>query len=151
MKQPLSRVTGTLFLALTALLLFAPAVQAQRRGAFVGGHYGPRFYGGYARGWWPGWYGPGWYGPGWYGAGWWGPGYYAPANAGRVKLQTADKDASVYIDGGYAGLAHKLKKFSLRAGTHRIELRDEQGKTFFQQRVTVIPGRTLELHADRPA
>ena len=41
------------------------------------------------------------YGPGWYG--WWGPGYYYGPPAGKVKIVTPDKNASVYVDGGYVG------------------------------------------------
>ncbi len=57
---------------------------------------------------------------------------YVPAPyAGDVKLQTDMKDASVYVDGGYAGKANKLKRFSLQPGTHDIDLRDSEGRTLF--------------------
>lgn len=95
-----------------------------------------------------GWYGPewGWYGPGWYGPYGWGPRYYYAPNAGKIKIVTPDKNASVYIDGGYAGPAAKLKKFSIRPGNHEIALRDPSGHTFYQERVQVIPGKTTEIH-----
>ncbi len=81
----------------------------------------------------------------------WGPPYtYVPAPySGDVKLKTDMKDASVYVDGGYAGKASKLKRFSLRAGTHDIELRDSEGHTFFRQRIEVLVGKTTEVNVGR--
>jgi PEGA domain len=128
-------------LALAGFLTIAPVTaSAAPRGRVVvvgGGFYGRGWYG-------PGW---GWYGPGWYYGPGWGPGYYIP-NAGKVKIVTPDKNASVYVDGGYAGPVAKLKKFSLRPGNHEIALRDPDGRTFYQERVQVIPGKTTEIHAN---
>lgn len=122
-------------IGLLALLSFAPAASARGRFGWGGGFYYPYSYG---------WYGPGWYNP------WYGPpyGYYPGANAGNVKIKTEVKDASVFVDGGYAGPAHKLKKFALRPGTHDIALRDPNGKTFYQERVNVLLGRTVEIRPD---
>jgi hypothetical protein len=130
-------------IALLALLTLVPAASAQRRSVVVvrGG------YGYYAPGWWgPGW---GWYDP--YPWGWWGPPYYAYVpvpNTGDVKIVTESKDASVYVDGGFAGVAGKLKKFHLPPGNHDIELRDRKGHAFHKERVHVIPGKTVEVNAD---
>ena len=131
-------------LALAGFLTIAPATASAAAGGHVvvvrGGFYGRGWYG-------PGW-GWGWYGPGWYGGPYgWAPGYYIP-NAGKVKIVTSDKNASVYVDGGYAGPVAKLKKFSLRPGNHDIALRDPDGRTFYQERVQVIPGKTTEIHAN---
>ncbi len=127
-------------IALLAALTLAPAASAQRRSAvFVRGGYG--YYG-------PGW---GWYGPYPYSWGWWGPPYYAYApvpSTGDVKIVTQSKDASVYVDGGYAGVAGKLKKFHLEPGNHDIELRDRKGHVFHQERVHVIPGKTVEINTE---
>jgi hypothetical protein len=91
-------------------------------------------------GWGPGWYG--WYGP-------WGPAYVVPsAPAGEVKLITHMKEASVYVDGGYAGVAGKLKHFDLSPGNHNIELRDSTGNMLFHQQVQVIRDKTTEVHVD---
>lgn len=121
---------------LLVVLAVAPAVSAAPHRVVIVGGYG---------------WGPGWYSPYW-GWGWgWGPGYYAYApatNTGKVKLVTQMKDASVYIDNGFAGKAGKLKNFPLRAGTHTIELRTPNGRSFYQERINVIAGKTLELHAD---
>ena len=66
---------------------------------------------------------------------------------GEVKLKTEDKTASVYIDGGFAGKAEKLKKIDLRPGKHLIEVKDESGRSF-KQRVYVTKGKTVEVVAD---
>ena len=58
------------------------------------------------------------------------------------------KDASVYVDGGYAGVASKLKHFDLSPGNHNVELRDTAGKTLFQEQVQIIRGKTTEVHVD---
>jgi hypothetical protein len=68
-----------------------------------------------------------------------------------VKLVTQNKDAQVYVDGGYAGTAGKLKKFQLTPGQHDIELRDPSGKVLHGERVTVIPGKTVGIDADYAA
>jgi len=63
-----------------------------------------------------------------------------------VKIVTPDKNASVYVDGGYVGPVAKAKKFSLRPGNHDLELRDTDGRTLYHERVQVIRGRTTEIH-----
>jgi PEGA domain len=130
---------------LLAVLSFAPAASARGR-IFVGvgtGFYAPGYYG---------WYGPAWYGPAWYGPGWYGPyarpyyyGRYSRENTGNVKISTHVKGGSIFVDGGYAGVTGKLKKFPLRPGSHTIELRDHTGHTFYHERVEVIRGRTVEI------
>src|SRR5579863_9192280 len=140
-----------------ALIAFAPAPPAsaapQRgvvvvRGAYGGGFYGRGFYGGGFYG--PGFYGPGWgwYG-GWYGPGWYGPRAYYGPRAGQVKIDTKIKGNSVYVDGGFAGVTGKLKKFPLKPGNHDIEVRDRSGHAFYQERVHVIPGKTIKIYADQ--
>jgi hypothetical protein len=52
----------------------------------------------------------------------------------------------VYIDGGYAARIRETKKFALRPGNHDIELRDSDGRTFYQERVAVTIGHTTKLH-----
>jgi len=93
-------------------------------------------------------FGPGWYGYYGYGPAW-GPSYVMPyAQTGEVKLITHMKEARVYVDGGYAGLAGKLKHFDLSPGNHNIELRDTTGRNLFHEQVNVIRGRTAEIHVD---
>jgi hypothetical protein len=150
----ISKILKISAIALLALVCMVPTASAQRgfgggfRGGFRGGFYGPSIGFGF--------YGPGWfYGPGLY----WGPygyGYYgyngegAYTGTGHVKLDLQAKDALVYIDGGYAGLSGKLKNFPLKAGSHDLELRDPSGHTFYQEHLNVLPGRTVEIHGDRP-
>ena len=121
-------------LAMVLVISPAPAAAAGRFGIYHG------WYGGW--GWGPAW---GW-GPGWYGR-WWGPGYYYAPNTGNVKIVTPDKGAMVYVDGGYAGVAAKMKKFPLRAGTHELALREPGGRTIYDQRIEVLRGKTTEIYA----
>lgn len=72
---------------------------------------------------------------------------YMAANFGYVKIKTDKKDASVYVDGGFADRVDKAKKFALRPGNHDIELRDSDGRSLFHEKVQVLVGKTTELHA----
>jgi len=93
-------------------------------------------------------YGYHWYGYPWYGR-YSGPSYVVPVpQTGEVKLETHMKDALVYVDGGYAGTAGKLKHFDLRPGNHDIELRDSSGETLFRERVNVILDKTTDVKVD---
>jgi len=135
----MTRYLKYLAMALLAMAFIVPVASAHPR-VFVGGYFGPGFYG-------PSYYG--WYGPGYYG--WYGPGYYGPyapaPNVGKVKIDTKMKDARVYVDGGYAGTVGDLKTFPLRPGNHDIELRDPSGQQIFQQKVDVLAGKTTKLAA----
>src|SRR6266700_5579499 len=129
----MSRYLKLSIIALLALVCIVPAASARPR-VVVGGYFGPSYY-----------YGPAWYGP-WYGPGWGGPyGYVRGPATGGVKFETKMKDASVYVDGGYAGTVGKLKTFQLRPGTHDVELRDHDGHSYYQERIEVVAGKTLKL------
>ncbi len=71
---------------------------------------------------------------------------YMAQNFGYVKIKTDLKDASVYVDGGFADKIGKAKKFALRPGNHDIELRDSDGRQIFHERVAVLVGKTTTLH-----
>jgi hypothetical protein len=120
-------------MVLLALAIFVPVASARPR-IFIGGYFGPGFYG-----------------PAYYG--WYGPGYVAPygvvaaAYEGKVKIDTKMKDAGVFVDGGYAGTVGQLKTFPLRPGTHNIELRDPSGQSIFQEKIDVLAGKTTKLAA----
>jgi len=124
---------------LAGLLAVAPSVDAA--GVVVVrpfyGYYHPHYYG---------YYGPA-FGPafGW----WYGGPVYIPGRTGELKIDTKDKDALVYIDGGYLGPAAKTKKFDLRAGVHELELRDPGGKVMFHEKVSIVPNRTTKVDAMR--
>jgi hypothetical protein len=116
-------------IALLAVMCIAPVASAHGR-VIVGGYFGPGYY----------------YGPGWYSPYWGGPyGYARGPVTGGVKFETKMKDASVYVDGGYAGTVGKLKTFQLKPGSHDVELRDHEGHSFYQERIEVIAGKTLKL------
>jgi hypothetical protein len=120
-------------MALLSLAILVPAASAHPR-IFVGGYFGPGFYG-------PAYYG--WYGPGYY-----APYAFAPAPyLGKVKIDTKMKDASVFVDGGYAGTVGQLKTFPLRPGTHNIEVRSPSGQSIFQEKIDVLAGKTTKLAA----
>jgi hypothetical protein len=88
-----------------------------------------------------GWYSPFYYGPyGYYG-------HYGYPNAGQVKLETNVKDAEVFINGAYAGTAGKLKSMWLRPDEYNLEIR-AQGRTLYAERIYVLAGKTLRVHAD---
>ena len=117
--------------ALTLMVTLLPVSQAEAAGrAFVGGpfvrfSYGPAFYPYYP---------------------YWPQPYYAAApRVGDVKIDTHVKGASIYVDGGFAGLTGKLNKFPLQPGNHDIQVRDSAGNTLFQSRVQVLVGQTVQI------
>jgi hypothetical protein len=123
-------ITGGLLLT-----VLAQSASAQRvRGGVVFVRpvrlYDPFFYYGYGYGY------PYGYGP-----------RYLPENVGYVKIDTHhhNKDAAVYVDGGYAAPAEKVKKFALGVGTHDIELRGSDNRTIFEERVAVLIGKTTKV------
>jgi hypothetical protein len=97
----------------------------------------------------------GWYGPfGYYGV--YEPyGFYRPytvynGNTGEIKLNANVKNAEVYINGAFAGTADKLKSIRLRADAYNLELR-APGYASFSQKVFVVAGKTMRVHAELPA
>ena len=119
-------------MVLLALAIFVPAASARPR-VFIGGYFGPGFYG-------PayGWYGPAYFGP---------YGEVPGAFVGEVKFDTKMKDAGVFVDNAYAGTVRQLGTFPLRPGAHDIELRNPAGQTIFQEHIDVLAGKTLKLAA----
>jgi len=149
-----------LSMALAAALLSAKDDKPGRRirlgGVSVGGSYtsGPGwypwypYYGGFYPGFWNRAY---LYDPFFYYSPYIHPGLYSGfgygPNLGEVKLNASDKEASVYLDGAYAGPAHKLKTLWLEPGAYNIELRDTSGQSF-ERRIYVLTGKTLEVRAN---
>jgi|SRR5215472_3695489 len=70
-------------------------------------------------------------------------GYYA--NVGYVKLQTHRKDASVYINDGFAGTTSKSKTFALRPGNYDLKLQDPEGTVLYNERIAVTLGNTTKI------
>ena len=132
----MSRLAKVILIAFVAVVTLVPAASTASAARIIvgGGFYGPV--------WGPAW-GPGWYGPPY------GYGRFVP-NAGQVKIVTRSKGNAVYVDGGYAGVTGKLKKFPLRPGNHTIAFKDSDGRTFYQERIEVLLGKTIEVHPDSP-
>ena len=57
------------------------------------------------------------------------------------------KDAEVFINGAYAGTAGKLKSMWLRPDAYDLEIR-APGRTPYAERIYVVAGKTLHVHAD---
>jgi len=131
----MKRAIVILGVALAMLVMIVPTASAAGPrfgvGFYGGGYWGP---GPYAYG-----YGPYAYGP------YWGYGYAAYPASGTVKLDTPVKNASVFINGAYAGTTHDDKTMHLRPGTYNVEIREGE-RTMFSDRIYVTAGKTLHLH-----
>ena len=136
-------------LLLGVLLATMPAAEA--RGGFRGGVIVRPYIGGY--------YGGGYYGPWGYGG---YPGYYSgyygglgfPVNAhrnqGKLKIDTKQKDAEVYLDGAFAGVAKDMKSTWLKQGTYDLEVRGPGGERYAKQ-IYVVSGKTIHVRPELPA
>jgi hypothetical protein len=109
----------------------------------------------------PGWYGPWGYGPGFYRPYWgmydpfWTSSYLHPGlyrgfasgpNMGQIKLD-APKEASVYLDGAFAGTVQKLKSIWLEPGIYELQVANPGGGEF-KKKVYVLSGKTLNIRAE---
>lgn len=110
---------------------------------YMSGGYGPWGYGPYYRPWW-GLYDPFWSSafihPGLY------RGYGPGPNMGEIKLD-APRDASLYIDGAFAGTTQKLKSIWLEPGVYDLRVENPTGAKY-RKKVYVLTGKTLKLHAE---
>jgi hypothetical protein len=148
MRTSTARRLRPFILAVVPLLLLStPSVAAaQRHGRAVpvprvyvrGGFYGP-FYDPF--------FGP-FYGP--YYPGLYGPGVYARQEGG-VRLKVRPRDASVYVDGYYAGIVDDFdgvfQSLELKPGGHHIEIKMPGYETLTAD-LHIQPGRTMTYHAD---
>ena len=115
-------------IALFGLLTLAPAASARPPRIIIRGGFG-----------YPVWFTP-----------YWVPNYVytypAPVvYTGELKIKAPMPSASIYVDGGFVGRADKVKKIPLLAGTHEVQLRDSDGRTFYQESIAIIPGRTTQI------
>ncbi len=110
-------------------------------GPYFGGPWGYPFGGWGASPYYSGFYDPIFYSP------FFAPGYFngfAPGpGLGEVKLKSAPKSASVFIEGGYAGSAAKLKSMWLEPGVYHLEIQD--GTQTWEQKVYVLSGKSLSI------
>ena len=81
------------------------------------------------------------------------PDFYHPAHfagsgrtagGGRIKLKTKFKEASVYLDGAFAGLAKDLKDIWLKPGVYQLKLETDRHQPF-EIRVYVLTGKTVRI------
>ena len=84
----------------------------------------------------------GWLHPGYYGGFRQGPGM------GLVKVKGPSKQAEVYVDGAYAGLAKDLGNMWLGPGAYDLEIRE--GGDTFHKRIYVLSGKTVRINAGLP-
>lgn len=76
-----------------------------------------------------------------------GPGAFAYSNGrGELRLATDPKEAQVFIDGGYAGTADKLKSLWLDPGAYDLTV-SAAGHDDFHQRVYMLSGKSLKIAA----
>ena len=81
----------------------------------------------------------------------WGP-YYDPAyfsrgyGRGEVRLSADPKTAAVYVDGGYAGTADKLKNIWLDPGAYDLSVTAD-GREPFKERIYVLSGKSVKIAA----
>jgi hypothetical protein len=88
-----------------------------------------------------------WY-PGWSPYPFYGPGSFAFNNGrGEVRLTADPRVAEVYIDGGYAGTADKLKSLWLDPGAYDLTV-SAAGRVPFHQRLYVLSGKSLKITAN---
>ena len=73
------------------------------------------------------------------------PDYFSSGNGkGELKLSGLPKNASVYVNGGYAGTADHLKSFWLDPGVYDLEVSVPDGQRY-KQRLYVLTGKTLHI------
>jgi hypothetical protein len=73
------------------------------------------------------------------------PDYFSSGNGkGELKLSGLPKNASVFVNGGYAGTADHLKSFWLDPGVYDLEVSVADGQRY-KQRLYVLTGKTLRI------
>jgi hypothetical protein len=84
------------------------------------------------------------YGPFYYPA--YGPALKYGPGKGEVKLSSLgrNKNAEVYIDNAYAGIANKLKEMWLDPGAYDLSLKAADGSSF-SKRIYVLSGKSLKI------
>jgi hypothetical protein len=73
-------------------------------------------------------------------------GFARRGHMGEVRLRGQEKDAAVYLDGGYAGTADKLKTIWLEPGAYQLELRHAKGT--YARKIYVLSGKSLTIRPE---
>lgn len=74
-------------------------------------------------------------------------GYAQQTGRGQVKLRSAPRDASVFLDGAFAGQAGKLRTIWLDSGVYDLEVKAWTGASF-RKRIYVLSGKSLTIDTD---
>lgn len=120
-------------LAICALLVAPLFAGVRLGGIYVGAGY--TRWAGYYPWYWS--YDPFFYSP------YYATGFVRGPNMGQVRLQSFDRSAEVFLDGGYAGKAGELKSIWLRPGKYDLEVRSSG--TTFSRKIYVLSGKTMRL------
>lgn len=73
-------------------------------------------------------------------------GFAYAEDKGKVELVADAKNAEVYLDGAYAGLAANLKRMWLYPGAYDLTVAAPDGSAF-RQRIYVLSGKSLKVRA----
>jgi hypothetical protein len=136
-----SRTLRLIIITSLLILITEPGFAGVRFGGFTFGAAYSRFSGPFP------YCDDGLYGPFGYGYGpVYGPVFYRDSTPtrGAVQLKNARKDADVYINQAYAGVAKDLKTIYLDPGAYDLEVR-ASGQEAVQKRVYVLSGKTVKL------
>lgn len=76
------------------------------------------------------------------------PNFLYADGKGEVRLTGAPKGARIYVNGGYAGVAERLKHMWLDPGAYDLAV-SVAGRQTFQQRIYVLSGKVLKIAADQ--
>jgi hypothetical protein len=90
--------------------------------------------------------------------GWWPyDGFYPPLaplfyttpqpTMGQVRIQTRDKDAGIYLNGAYAGVAQDLRSIWLEPGVYELSVRSAN-RANWEKRIYVLSGKTLKIRPE---
>jgi hypothetical protein len=63
---------------------------------------------------------------------------------GEVKIQTAEKNAEVFLDGAYAGIVQDLKTMWLEPGAYDLELKTEDQRVY-KKRIYILSGKNIRI------
>lgn len=75
-----------------------------------------------------------------------GPSLAYASDKGMVELVVSQKNAEVYIDDAYAGLAGRLKNIWLAPGAYNLTIATADGSAF-HERIYVLSGKSVKIKA----
>jgi hypothetical protein len=66
---------------------------------------------------------------------------------GQVRIQARDRNAEIFLNGAYAGVAQDLRSIWLEPGVYELEVRRAQ-RANWEKKIYVLSGKTLKVHAE---